>query len=212
MSGYFHLELNPKMAFSLCYQLNSRYTGAQRFELRAPDAAGTLTVWARTEKEANDHLVNALFDLIFARNRVGAAVLNPDCIFCGGPTESRGRNCSGTRVWRCLNPECRHSFTPDRTWRGGINHPSHSKKPAFRQLVFEQGIPLQEAADRLGISHGAADNWFAKMQAVNKQTPPPCPCGKPMRHRGSCSYRMQYGRTVREQLAAAAQQTKGRNQ
>lgn len=204
MAGYFQLELNPKMAFRLEHSLNQNYKGAQAFYMKAPDASGTLKVFARSEEEARDHMINALFDLIFARNRVKAAVSNPTCIFCGGPTESRGRNSSGTRCWRCQNPECRRSFVIDRTFRGGINHPSQSKKPAFRTLVFEQGVPIQEAADRLGISHGAADNWYQKMVGINRQEPPPCPCGKPLRHRGSCKHRMQYGRTLKERFAAKA--------
>lgn len=196
MSGYFDLEFNPKMAFGLKHTLNRPYKGAKPFTFRAPDASGALTVYARDIDEARDHLTNALFDLIFNRTRVKAAVTNPACIFCGGPTESRGRNSSGTRCWRCLNPECKRSFVPDRAFRGGINHPSQSKKPDFYTLVFEQGVPIKEAADRLQISHTAADNWFAKMHGVNRKEPPPCPCGKPMRHRGTCAYRQQYGRTA----------------
>lgn len=193
MSGYFNLEfVSDLRAGTLKHTLNRPYKGAQRFELIAPDAAGVLVVYARSLNEAGDHVKNALWDLIFSRNRVGAAVGNPDCIFCGGRTESRGRNSAGTRGWRCLSDGCRRSFVLDRSFRGGINHPTQSKKPAFRKLVFEQGVPIKEAADRLGISHGAADNWFVKMSKVNPE-PPPCPCGKPMRHRGSCAYRMEYG-------------------
>src|ERR1700680_1211579 len=64
-------------------------------------------------------------------NRVGAAVFNPPCIFCGGKRQSRGRNSSGTRGWRCMNPTCQRSFVIDRSFRGGINHPTQSKKPDF---------------------------------------------------------------------------------
>lgn len=204
-AGYFNLELNPKMAFSLKHTLNRPYRGSQRFEVRAPDASGTLIVHARTPDEADEHLVNALFELIFNRNRCGAAVTNPACLYCGGPTEGRGRNSSGTRVWRCLNPECRRSFVPLRVWRGGINHSQQSKKPAFVRLIFDQGKTVREARDILGISDGAADNWYRAAVAARKGPPAgKCPCGKPMRHRGSCKFRQNYGRTIREQLANAA--------
>src|SRR5713101_6073943 len=103
--SYFNLEFNPQMATSLVHCLNRRYKGAQKFPVTAPDAQGTLVVWARDPQECREHLMNALFDLIFARNRVGAAVTNPPCIFCGGKTQSRGRNSSGTRAWRCINGE-----------------------------------------------------------------------------------------------------------
>ncbi len=92
--SYFNLEFNPQMATSLVHCLNRRYKGAQKFAVTAPDAQGTLIVWARDPQECREHLMNALFDLIFARNRVGAAVTNPPCIFCGGKTQSRGRNSS----------------------------------------------------------------------------------------------------------------------
>jgi len=119
------------MATSLVHTLNRPYKGAHKFSATAPDAQGTLVIWARDTEECREHLLNALFDLIFARNRVGAAVTNPPCIFCGGRTQSRGRNSSGTRAWRCMNPDCQRSFVIDRTFRGGINHPTQSKKPAF---------------------------------------------------------------------------------
>ncbi len=200
MSGYFNLEFNSKLAVSLKHTLNRRYKSSQEFTLAAPDADGVLKVWARNEQEARDHLTNALFDLIFKRSRCGAVVNNPVCLFCGGPTESRGRNSAGTRGWRCLNPECKRSFVVDRTAPGGVNHPSHSKKPDFIRLVFEEGKTLREVQDILGISSGAADNWFLKAVAVRRGPPAgKCPCGKPMRHRGSCKFRQQYGKTIREQ-------------
>ncbi len=137
--SYFNFEFNSKMATSLVHTLNRPYKGAHKFSATAPDAQGTLVIWARDTEECREHLLNALFDLIFARNRVGAAVTNPPCIFCGGKTQSRGRNSSGTRAWRCMNPDCQRSFVIDRTFRGGINHPTQSKKPAFYQLVFVDG-------------------------------------------------------------------------
>ena len=82
--SYFNLEFNPQMATSLVHCLNRRYKGAQKFPITAPDAQGTLIVWARDPQECREHLINALFDLIFARNRVGAAVTNPPCIFVEG--------------------------------------------------------------------------------------------------------------------------------
>lgn len=205
MSGYFNLEFNPKLARKLRHELNRNYKGANSFEMNAPDAEGTLIVHARNEREALDHMLNALFDLIFKRTRCGACVENPPCMFCGGPTESRGRNSSGTRGWRCLNPECRRSFVPNRVWRGGINHPQQSKKPAFVPLVFEEGKTLREAREILGISDGAADNWYRAALATRKDPPnAKCPCGKALRHRGTCKHRLAYGRTIKEQLANAA--------
>jgi len=97
--SYFNLEINPQMAISLVHCLNRRYRGARKFPVTAPDAQGILIVWARDSQECQEHLLNALFDLLFARNRVAAAVFNPACIFCGGKTQSRGRNSSGTRGW-----------------------------------------------------------------------------------------------------------------
>src|ERR1700730_9727193 len=107
--SYFNLEFNAEMATSLVHCLNRRYKGAQKFPVTAPDAQGTLIVWARDLKECREHLLNALFDLIFARNRVGAAVSNPACIFCGGKTQSRGRNSSGRRGGRDINLACDES-------------------------------------------------------------------------------------------------------
>ena len=75
--SYFNLEINQQIAISLVHCLNHRYKGARRFPVTAPDAQGTLIVWARDPQECREHLMNALFDLIFARNRVGAAVTNP---------------------------------------------------------------------------------------------------------------------------------------
>jgi len=203
MAGYFDLEFQPTRAASLLHVLNKRYKGAQRFAMRAPDAPGTLTVWARSESEARDHLTNALFDLLFQRGRVGACIENPACIFCGGRTESRGRNSSGTRGWRCLNLDCRRSFVIDRKFRGGINHPQQSKLPAFRKLVFEEGKTIREACDTLGISHGAADNWYRKIAAIMGGHDANCPCGKPLRHRGQCSHRQTVARLRRREISRA---------
>ena len=205
--SYFNLEFNPQMATSLVHYLNRRYKGAMKFPVIAPDAQGTLIVWARDLQECQEHLLNALFDLIFARNRVGAAVSNPACIFCGGRTQSRGRNSSGTRGWRCVNPDCQRSFVLDRSFRGGINHPTQSKKPEFRRLVFVEGKTIREACDALGLSTSAADNWFRKMLALGQRIDHKCPCGKALRHRGSCQFRQTY-RADREK-AGADNQSKG---
>jgi hypothetical protein len=190
--SYFNLEINPQMAISLVHCLNRRYSGARKFPVTAPDAQGTLIVWARDSQECQEHLLNALFDLLFARNRVAAAVFNPACIFCGGKTQSRGRNSSGTRGWRCVNSECQRSFVIDRSFRGGINHPTQSKKPEFHRLVFVEGKTIREACDALGLSMSTGDNWFRKMVAFWRQIDHRCPCGRDLRHRGSCQFRREY--------------------
>ena len=203
--SYFNLEYVPQRGpiERMSHTLNRTYRGAQRFAIRAPDAAGTLIIWARDEEEAREHLVNACFDLLFNRNRVGAAVENPRCIFCEGDrVESRGRNSVGTRAWRCLNPECRRSFVLNRAFRGGINHPSQSKKPAFARLLLD-GIPVGEAGRRLGIHPHTAVQWGKQIEAANKEqfAALRCPCGKPLRHRGICVHR--YTKEGRERVAAA---------
>ena len=182
--SYFNFEFNPAIVSSLVHTLNRPYNGARTFPAKAPDAQGTLIVWARDLEEYREHLLNALFDLIFSRNRVGAAAGNPACIFCGGKTQSRGRNSSGTRGWRCMNLDCQRSFVIDRTFRGGILHPTQSKKPEFHRLVCVEGKTIREACDALGISMGAGDNWYQKMLAVRKSIDHKCPCGKELRHRG----------------------------
>lgn len=190
--SYFNFEFNRELATSLVHCLNQRYKGARKFSATAPDAQGTLIVWARNLQECKEHLLNALFDLIFARNRVGAVVCNPVCIFCGGRTQSRGRNSSGTRCWRCTNPGCRRSFVIDRNFRGGIQHPTQSRKPEFHRLVFIEGRTIREACDFLGISMSAGDSWYQKMLAAGKPSDHRCPCGKELRHRGSCRFRQSY--------------------
>ena len=88
--SYFNLEFNPQMATSLVHCFNRRYKGARKFPVTAPDAQGTLIVWARDLQECREHLLNALFDLIFARNRVGAAVSqSPMHLLWRENTESR---------------------------------------------------------------------------------------------------------------------------
>jgi hypothetical protein len=190
--SYFNFEFNHELATSLIHYLNRPYKGARKFSATAPDAQGTLIVWARNSQECREHLLNALFDLIFARNRVGAAVSNPICIFCGGRTQSRGRNSSGTRCWRCTNPVCQRSFVIDRNFRGGIRHPTHSQKPEFHRLVFVEGKTIREACDSVGISMSAGDSWYQKMIAGRKRIDHRCPCGKELRHRGSCWFRRSY--------------------
>ncbi len=51
--SYFNLEFNPQMATSLVHCLNRRYKGAQKFPVTAPDAQGTLIVWARDPQECS---------------------------------------------------------------------------------------------------------------------------------------------------------------
>src|ERR1700730_5798939 len=193
--SYFNFEFNSKMATSLVHTLNRPYKGALKFSATAPDAQGTLVIWARDPEECREHLLNALFDLIFARNRVGAVVFNPPCIFCGGKTQSRGRNSSGTRGWRCMNPTCQRSFVIDRSFRGGIHHPTQSTSPDFHRLVFIDGKTIREACDDLGISMSAGDNWYQKMLAVRKRIEQKWPCGKRRRDRGSCRFRQGYQTT-----------------
>ena len=77
MGGYFDIEYNEHRPSgrgweSLRHELNKPYAGARRWELRAPDAAGTLIVWARDEAEARDHLMNCLWEVVFAKHRVAA--------------------------------------------------------------------------------------------------------------------------------------------
>jgi hypothetical protein len=95
----------------------------------------------------------------------------------------------------------------DRSFRGGINHPTQSKKPEFHRLVFVEGKTIREACDALGLSTSAADNWFRKMLALGQRIDHKCPCGKDLRHRGSCQFRQTY-RADREK-AGADHQTKG---
>ena len=66
--SYFNLEINPQIATSLVHCLNHRHKGARRFPVTAPDAQGTLIVWARDPQECREHIMNALFDLIFELN------------------------------------------------------------------------------------------------------------------------------------------------
>jgi transposase-like protein len=189
MAGYYDLELNPDlMPVKARHTLNKFYRGARKFELHAPDAEGTLLVWARSEEEAQAHLQNALFDLIFRSARLQTAVKNPKCLFCGGRTQRGGRNSSGTRVWACQNVECRRSFVLDRTFRGGINHPSQSKKPAFVRLL-QSGATVREAADKLSLNVSTAGNWAEVAAGMGLLDGLECPCGKSLRHRGSCAFR-----------------------
>lgn len=75
---------------------------------------------------------------------------------------------------------------------GGIDHPTQSKKPEFRRLVFDEGKTIREACDALGLSMSGGDNWFRKMLAVGRQIDHRCPCGRELRHRGSCQFRQSY--------------------
>src|ERR1700722_6183750 len=45
--SYFTSEFNSKMATSLVHTLNRPYKGAHKFSATAPDAQGTLVIWAR---------------------------------------------------------------------------------------------------------------------------------------------------------------------
>jgi hypothetical protein len=68
-----------------------------------------------------------------------------------------------------MNPDCQRSFVIDRSFRGGINHPTQSKKPKFHRLVFVEDKTIREACDALGLSMSAGDKWFRKMVAVGRQ-------------------------------------------
>jgi len=91
-----------------------------------------------------------------------------------------------------MNPDCQRSFVIDRSFRGGINHPTQSKKPEFHRLVFVEGKTIREACDALRLSMSAGDHWFRKMAAVGGQIDHKCPCGRDLRHRGSCEFRQSY--------------------
>ena len=91
-----------------------------------------------------------------------------------------------------MNPDCQRSFVIDRSFRGGINHPTQSKKPEFHRLVFVEGKTIREACDALGLSMSAGDSWFRKMVAIGGQPDHKCPCGRDLRHRGSCEFRQSY--------------------
>jgi hypothetical protein len=58
--SYFNLEFNPQMATSLVHCLNRRYRGARKFPVTAPDAQGTLFVWARDPEECGEHLLKMI--------------------------------------------------------------------------------------------------------------------------------------------------------
>ncbi len=196
--GYFDFEFNERAAVDAAHTLNRAYRGARKFEMRAPDAAGTLVVWARSQEEAEEHLRNALFDLIFNRHRLGRFLETPACIYCGAKkVESRGRNSSGTQTWRCKNADCQRSFVLDRRFRGGINHPSQSKKPEFVRLL-RSGVTVREAADRLKLNRRTAVQWGMQLAALHPEVFEglECPCGKALRHRGSCAFRLGRGKVA----------------
>ncbi len=74
--SYFDFELIPEMAASLVHTLNRACEGARKLDKRSGfgrylDPLGTGCT------ECREHLLNALFDLVFARNGVGTAVCNP---------------------------------------------------------------------------------------------------------------------------------------
>jgi hypothetical protein len=94
-----------------------------------------------------------------------------------------------------MNPDCQRSFVIDRSFRGGINHPTQSKKPEFHRLVFVEGKTIREACDALKLSMSAGDKWFRKMVAVGAKIDHKCPCGRDLRHRGSCEFRQSYRTT-----------------
>src|SRR5260370_17823941 len=79
--SYFNLEFNPQMATSLVHCLNRRYKSAQKFPVTTPDAQSTLIVWAPDLQESRGHPLNSLFELMFAKNRIGAAATTPHSIF-----------------------------------------------------------------------------------------------------------------------------------
>ena len=156
MSGYFDLTLTASRAAGLRHTLNRHYRGTERFSFRAPDAAGELTVWARSAQEAEAHCWNALFDLLFSRHRLGIA---PACPVCGGEGAPRGRNSVGRRQWRCENPECRRWFGAERNGHGGVAHPIEERRHEFYCLVFCHGRRVPEACAQLRISRSAGYAW-----------------------------------------------------
>lgn len=42
-----------------------------------------------------------------------------------------------------MNPGCQRSFVIDRSFRGGVNHPTQSKKAEFHRLVFVTGKTIR---------------------------------------------------------------------
>ena len=193
--SYFNLEFNThapnsKTPASLRHTLNRRYRDAQRYEVKAPDAPGTLIVWARSAEERDEHLTNALFDLIFHRASTAAFLVNPPCIECGGKTRSDGRNARGKRRFRCADPDCWRLFVQDRAGKGGRHHPASAKKPQFLRLLME-GVLVHVARQRLGINSRTAREWTVALQARKSQDLK-CPCGKTLLHVGACRFRRKY--------------------
>jgi hypothetical protein len=79
----------------------------------------------------------------------------------------------------------------NRVWRGGINHPAQSKKPDFVRLYLS-GVAVRDAAEQLRINISTAGNWAEQVAANNPEAIAglSCACGKPIRHRGTCWYRL----------------------
>ena len=106
-------------------------------------------------------------------------------------TQSRGRNSSGTRGWRCMNPDCQRSFVIDRSFRGGIithavEEAGLSSAGVHRWQDNSRGVRRSRYLDE------RRHNWYQKMLAVRKRIDHNCPCGKKLRHRGSCRFRQEY--------------------
>ncbi|HZP16812.1 MAG TPA: hypothetical protein VFB00_02525, partial [Terriglobales bacterium] len=119
--SYFNLELRPDQygTTDRPHQLNRPYKGSKRFTMTAPGAPGMLIVHALHEEEAREHIINALFELIFHPRPGVSRNYNPACPYCGGQTHSHGRNVAGTRQWQCLTAGCQRYFVLNRTWKGG---------------------------------------------------------------------------------------------
>jgi hypothetical protein len=86
-----------------------------------------------------------------------------------------------------------------------LSRPYKGSRPEFVRLLLG-GAPVADAADRLKLNHHTAANWAEKVAANNPEAMAQfkCPCGKPIRHRGSCAHRLaKHLRAVRMARGAA---------
>lgn len=71
-------ELNPEMAASLVHYAQQAIQGRQKIVDNCSGRGRYVDHLGRGDpRERQEHLLNGLFDLIFVRNRVGAAVCKP---------------------------------------------------------------------------------------------------------------------------------------
>lgn len=165
MAGYFLLELTQRRPAGNQHILNRFYRGAQRYQIQAPDADGVLFIWARTPDEAADHAWNALFELIFSRQRSNPELENPRCPECGSAAVGNGRTSAGTRRWRCTSEACGRRFVPARTANGGPLHPQAEKRQAF-YAAMRAGEPVTAACASLGIARATGYKWRRRFLAA----------------------------------------------